>query len=112
MPRGTGFWPPENPESIDFIFVRDKYSFKVLEDLSISQNKFKQTKDAAFLLEPKNLEKPTTKKAAISVREWNYDERNKKHFKNIILAFVKTCINIFFYFPLFELHIIKVKGEK
>lgn len=79
--------------SIDLLYVRDNYSFKILNDLNIAKNKFKLTKDAAFLLEHQNIEKATSKKVAISVREWNYDARNKTSFKNIIIEFVKTCIN-------------------
>jgi polysaccharide pyruvyl transferase WcaK-like protein len=79
--------------SISYIFVRDQFSFDVLTDLNISKEKFKLTKDAAFLLDFKENKSNKLKKIAISVREWNYDGRNKAAYIKMINAFIKECIH-------------------
>ena len=79
--------------SISFIFVRDQFSFDVLTDLDISKDKFKLTKDAAFLLDFKENKSSKLKKIAISVREWNFDRRNKTAYIKMMHAFIKECIN-------------------
>ena len=79
--------------SISYIFVRDQFSFDILNDLNISKEKFKLTKDAAFLLDFKESKPNELKKVAISVREWNYDGRNKTVYIKMINAFIKECVN-------------------
>ena len=80
-------------KSISYIFVRDQFSLDVLKDLNISKNKFKLTKDAAFLLDFKEQASKNLKKVAISVREWNYDGRDKSSYIKMINAFIKECIH-------------------
>lgn len=79
--------------SIAYIFVRDQFSFDTLTDLNISKDKFKLTKDAAFLLDFKEMKSDKSKKVAISVREWNYDGRSKTVYIKMISAFIKECIH-------------------
>ena len=79
--------------SISYIFVRDQFSFDVLTDLNISKEQFKLTKDAAFLLDFKELESKQLKKVAISVREWNFDGRSRNDFIKMINAFVQKCVD-------------------
>lgn len=79
--------------SISYVFVRDQFSFDVLTDLNISKEQFKLTKDAAFLLDFKEMASKKSKKVAISVREWSYDGRNKTAYLAIMNAFIKECIH-------------------
>lgn len=78
--------------SVSYIFVRDQFSFDVLTDLNIPKDKFKLTKDAAFLLDFKENKPKKLKKIAISVREWDFDGRNKTAYIKMINAFIKECI--------------------
>ncbi len=78
--------------SIDFIFVRDSYSKTVLEELNIPKNKYRLTKDAAFLLTSDLKPSEKTNKIAISVRTWNFDNRNINNYKNLITELVKFAV--------------------
>ena len=90
--KDSAFFKKLMKHSIDYIFVRDCYSLKVLNDLNISKDKFKLTKDAAFLVEHSAIPKTDSKKVAISVREWNYDGRSIEVFKKMIQEFVIICV--------------------
>ncbi|UMB61658.1 polysaccharide pyruvyl transferase family protein [Lutibacter sp. A80] len=79
--------------SISYIFVRDQFSFNILTNLNISKQKFKLTKDAAFLLDFKEQASVNLKKVGVSVREWNYDGRNRSDYIKMISTFIKECID-------------------
>lgn len=79
--------------SIDFVFVRDEYSFQLLKRLNVKKSKYKLTKDAAFLLKFKQTQKNKYKKVAFSVREWSYENRSIGLYKKMVVEFVKICID-------------------
>lgn len=79
--------------SLDYIFVRDNYSYKLMTTLNIPKDKFKLTKDAAFLLDYKQTKKNNLKKVAFSVREWNFDNRKIEIYKKNIIELVKITID-------------------
>jgi len=79
--------------SIDYLYVRDSYSFDEMKRIDANKNKYKQTKDAAFLLGFKESIKNNQKKVAISVRQWDYDGRSMKVYKNMIAKLVAIVID-------------------
>lgn len=91
--KDSKFFKKLMKHSIDYVFVRDTYSLKVLNELNISKDKFRLTKDAAFLLEHNAIPKTNSKKVAISVREWNYDGRSIEVFEKMIQEFIKICVD-------------------
>ena len=85
---------------LDLVLVRDEFSMQIMKDLNYSGNYY-QTKDAAFLLErssSRNVE--NSKKVAISVREWSFDERNMSRYidlmSQICLQLIKRGYSIEF----------------
>ena len=80
-------------KSIDYLLLRDAYSYKIVQELDIPKNKYRLTKDAAFLLQPKEKSNLQSQKIAISVREWGYDNRNKAQYINLIKALTNTAID-------------------
>lgn len=80
-------------KSIDFTYVRDQFSFNVLDNLNILKGKFKLTNDAAFLLKSNATITTKSNKIAFSVRSWKYDNRNSKHYLTMMVELVKTAIN-------------------
>ena len=80
-------------KSLDYLFVRDVYSYNLLQSLNIDNTKFKQTKDAAFLLGFKESKIQNTRKAAFSVRKWNYDGRSMESYKKMIAELVRITID-------------------
>lgn len=82
---------------VDFelIYARDAISMERLNDLAKTKNTV-QTKDAAFLLERESHNKQRDnnfRKVAISVREWDFDGRNKSVYFNLITDIVKYFYN-------------------
>jgi polysaccharide pyruvyl transferase WcaK-like protein len=75
---------------IDFLWVRDTYSLQVVKDLDVPNEKYKLTKDFAFVIKDIIIKKYSTKKVAFSVREWQYDHRNKKQYISLIVSLVNT----------------------
>ncbi|MFD0991750.1 polysaccharide pyruvyl transferase family protein [Tenacibaculum geojense] len=89
---------------IDLILVRDNYSKECISSINCSSS-ILQTKDAAFLLEPKKSKAdPNSKLVAVSVRSWKHDNRNMEHYHNLIqnycekvlekgydIEFISTC---------------------
>jgi polysaccharide pyruvyl transferase WcaK-like protein len=75
---------------IDFLWVRDTYSLQVVKDLDVPNEKYKLTKDFAFVIKDIVIKKYSTKKVAFSVREWQYDHRNKKQYISLIVSLVNT----------------------
>jgi polysaccharide pyruvyl transferase WcaK-like protein len=78
---------------IDFIFVRDSFSKAVLKDLNIPKKKYRLTNDAAFLLKPNLKTSKKTNKIAVSVRAWNFDNRNIDKYKKLMSELVKLAID-------------------
>ena len=79
--------------SLDYIFVRDNSSYNLMTSLNISKDKFKLTKDAAFLLDYQQTKKNNLKKVVFSVREWNFDNRKIEIYKRNIVELVKITID-------------------
>ena len=74
----------------DLFMVRDEISYKNVKQY----NNVLKTNDAAFLLDTiKGNCTNKRNKMAISVREWSYDGRNGKKYKNLIKNIVKKCID-------------------
>ncbi len=77
---------------IDILLVRDKYSKDTIDKLQISKDNIILSKDAAFFIKPKKLLNNQSKKVAFSVREWQYDKRDRIHYINLVKALVdKIC---------------------
>jgi len=79
--------------TIDYILLRDQYSYDMVAHLDVPRSKYAQTKDAAFLLQPDSKDVVSSKKVAISVREWGYDNRNRKQYLNLISTLTKSVID-------------------
>lgn len=88
---------------IDNVLVRDEYSMQTMKQINYPGDYF-QTKDAAFLLKAVKTDRQKSKKVAVSVREWNFDERNMSHYvdmvsticfqlieKGYFIEFLSTC---------------------
>lgn len=75
----------------DMFYVRDDISMKRALDLGDFGNIF-QTKDAAFLLKSITHPKLKSNKVAISVREWKFDDRNKK----VYFSLIKDIVTYFY----------------
>lgn len=85
----------KHAEDFDLIYARDDISMERLNNLEIKENAV-QTKDAAFLFEredKKELQDKDLKKVAISVREWNFDGRDKSTYYNLITNIVTYFYN-------------------
>lgn len=77
---------------IDVILVRDDYSKNCISSFPCHSHVF-QTKDAAFLLPPRKSTAPASSKiVAVSVREWQYDNRNMKGFMDMIREFCEILL--------------------
>jgi len=77
---------------IDVILVRDDYSRKCIASISC-QSKVFQTKDAAFLIQPRrSAVDDNCKTVAVSVREWKYDNRDMQNFSEIIQTLCKRIL--------------------
>ena len=73
---------------IDIILVRDQYSKNTVDKLKISKDRVIISKDAAFLIKPKKSSNTQSKKVAFSVREWQYDRRDRTHYIHLVKALV------------------------
>ncbi len=79
--------------SLNYLMVRDEVSNNFMQQLNIPNNKYSLSKDAAFML-PYNLKtKTTTNKVAISVREWNHEDRNTDDYILMIQQMVGYICN-------------------
>ncbi len=91
---------------IDTILVRDSFSKKCI-DSTRCNSKILQTKDAAFLLEPRVSIAKNSKLVAVSVRSWKHDSRNMEQYYALIqklceklldkgfdIEFISTCQGI------------------
>lgn len=77
---------------IDVILVRDDYSQQCISSIPCYSKVF-QTKDAAFLLKPRTSNAaPDCKTVAVSVREWNHDNRSMEDYYNMIKSFCITVL--------------------
>ncbi|WP_317914160.1 polysaccharide pyruvyl transferase family protein [Carnobacterium maltaromaticum] len=73
--------------------VRDEASFQRIKPLTGNYESLVKTYDAAFLMEPKGqLLKSSTKKIAISVRSWKFDNRSQDIYQQLIKDMVKELI--------------------
>jgi colanic acid/amylovoran biosynthesis protein len=80
-------------KSIDTILVRDDYSKNCLSSIPC-YSKVIQTKDAAFLLPPReSIATPACKTVAVSVREWSHDQRDMESFLKMIELFCEAVLN-------------------
>ncbi len=79
--------------SIDYLYVRDSYSNAELIRINANKTKFKQTKDAAFLLGFKEVKVNNNKKVAFSVRKWDYDGRSMETYKKMIAKLAMITID-------------------
>src|SRR5688572_4185947 len=80
-------------KSIDVILVRDDYSKACLSSIPC-YSKVTQTKDAAFLLPPRESKAtPECKTVAVSVREWTYDKRDMEFFLKMMESFCEIVLN-------------------
>lgn len=78
---------------IDLILVRDNYSFREISKIPC-YSKVYQTNDAAFLLNPRKSNKISKDKlVGVSVREWNYDNRNANKYYNLIIALCNIILD-------------------
>jgi len=75
---------------VDFLWVRDAYSLKVVNDLNVPKDKYQLTKDFAFVIEKNDSPKRRNKKVAFSVREWHFDNRDKNQYISLVVEMVKT----------------------
>lgn len=82
---------------IDFIYVRDKFSYTTISNLNIEKDKFKLTKDAAFLMKNNSFDYQKKKVIAVSVREWSFDNRDINKYKNLMKELVIILINRGYY---------------
>lgn len=74
----------EAAKYLDLVLARDEFSMQIMKDLNYPGNYF-QTKDAAFLLERSNSRNvENSKKVAVSVREWSFDQRSMSHYINLM----------------------------
>lgn len=79
-------------KSIDVLVVRDDYSRKTVEATNC-QSTVMQTKDAAFLLEPRTSKGKNSNVVGVSVRSWKHDNRSNRHFYDLIKSFCKKIID-------------------
>ena len=79
--------------SIDYLMLRDSYSYETIKNLNILESKYSLTKDAAFLLESAVNLSQKSKRVAFSVREWNYDNRNRKKYINLIKSLLQLIVD-------------------
>lgn len=80
-------------KSIDAILVRDAYSVDCIQSITCYSQILK-TKDAAFLLEPKvSIAAANTRKVAVSVREWAFDNRSGNAFGDLVIALCRIALN-------------------
>lgn len=90
-------------KSIDVILVRDNFSKKCI-DSTVIESEVYQTKDAAFLLEPRASKSNKSKLVAVSVRPWKHDNRSMDKYyelmetlcvkvleKGFDIEFISTC---------------------
>lgn len=91
--RDASFFKKLVENSLDYLLVRDSYSYNLLKALHTDDTKFKQTKDAAFLLGFTELPPTKTKKVAFSVRKWTYDGRSMENYKKMIATLAKITID-------------------
>jgi colanic acid/amylovoran biosynthesis protein len=78
-------------KSIDVILVRDDYSRDCINAVKCFSKVF-QTKDAAFLLPPRPSKAQNSRTIAVSVREWNYENRDMDNFANMIQSFCEYAL--------------------
>ena len=93
-------------EYLDMVLVRDTYS-KECAEKQLPSSKILQTKDAAFLLEPRKSSAKNSKLVAVSVRSWKHDNRNMNLYYDMMqsicekilergfdVEFISTCQGI------------------
>ncbi|MBD0832048.1 polysaccharide pyruvyl transferase family protein [Aestuariibaculum sediminum] len=90
-------------QSIDLILVRDNFSKEVVDSTTVDSDIY-QTKDAAFLLEPRVSKAEKSNLVAVSVRPWKHDNRSMDAYYELIeslcnrvldngfdIEFISTC---------------------
>ena len=78
---------------IDFLFVRDDKSAKLMLQMGYAKDKFQQVEDGAFLL-PLNQAVPKVEKlAAISVRAWKHDQRSEEQYIRLVVAITRQLVD-------------------
>lgn len=81
-------------KDVDLIFVRDQFSYDILEKLELSSKNYKLTEDGAFLFKfNKSIQSESSKTVAVSVRDWKHDNRDNFQFYDMIIEFVKVIVN-------------------
>ena len=82
----------EFSKQIDTILVRDTFSWDCIHSIKCYSDVM-LTKDAAFLLEPRESRAPVDcKKVAVSVREWGFDGRSGSDFESLIITLCKLTL--------------------
>lgn len=77
---------------IDVIVVRDSFSRSVIDALPI-KSKVMQSKDAAFLLTPRQSNaSDQVNKVAVSVRRWEFDQRDMMQYYELIKALCRLVL--------------------
>jgi colanic acid/amylovoran biosynthesis protein len=79
---------------IDLILVRDQLSLANAKEAGVIESKLVLSEDAIFLQKPITDKKITikTKKACISVRDWNFDGRSSDHYFKIIRGIIYLAL--------------------
>jgi colanic acid/amylovoran biosynthesis protein len=79
--------------SIDMILVRDDYSRECISSIKHHSKVF-QTKDAAFLIPPRQSKADAScRTVAVSVREWSHEHRDMDNFAKMIQHFCEVVLN-------------------
>ena len=78
-------------KSIDLLLVRDNYSKNCVDNTNC-RSEVIQTKDAAFLIEPRKSNANNSKLVGISVRSWKHDNRNMEAYHKLIQLFCERVL--------------------
>lgn len=76
---------------IDVLLVRDQFS-RICVDNTDCNSKIIQTKDAAFLLEPRESNLKNNKLIGVSVRSWKHDNRNMEAYYELIQLYCERIL--------------------
>jgi polysaccharide pyruvyl transferase WcaK-like protein len=79
---------------IDILYVRDQMSYDAAISYSKNDTKIRLTEDAAFLSKPVFCHFNKNKKIAVSVRDWDFDNRNRIQYYSLIAELVKNCVQM------------------
>lgn len=85
----------EYSKYIDLIIVRDELSYEYAQKAGVPINRLLLSEDAIFLQAPKAIseQEGDKKRACISVRSWQHDDRNIEQYFEMIQLFISILIN-------------------